>query len=300
VTAQKNAIVSLIVVLTVAMLMIPSGCRQQQPGSAQVPAATKMTIQQIGSTTLLDLANEWREDFNKTHPDVRLAVSGGGSGTGIQALINGTAQIANASRPMTDGEKRRAAQAGIEPVEHIAAYDGMAIIIHPSNPVDKLSIQQLSDIFSGKTKNWSAVGGPDKEIVLINRDSSSGTYQVFKELVVQMDGTAVDRDYAPEALAMQSNQMVVESVANSKTAIGYCGLGYLVPRVKPLSVTALGSREAVAPGPENVQDGSYPISRPLYMYTDGEPIGPLADYFQYVRGPGQRIVEELGFVGISE
>lgn len=282
------------------MLMIPLGCRQQQPRPAQGPVPKKMTIQQIGSTTLLPLANEWREDFNKRHPDVRLAVSGGGSGTGIQALISGTAQIANASRPMTDGEKGQAAEAGIEPVEHIVAYDGMAIIIHPSNPVDELSIQQLSDMFCGNIRSWKQVGGADEQIVLINRDSSSGTYQVFKELVVQMEQTATDRDYAPEALALQSNQMVVESVANSDTAIGYCGLGYLGPKVKPIEVAPLGGGEAVAPSPENVKEGNYPISRSLYMYTNGEPTGPLADYFQYVRGPGQRIVEELGFVGISE
>jgi len=249
---------------------------------------------------MLPVAEEWRTGFNKSHPDVQLAVSGGGSGTGIQALINGTAQIANASRPIENEEKQQAAQTGIEPVEHIVAYDCIAVVIHPSNPVDELSIQQLSDIFSGNIENWNAVGGPNKEIVLINRDSSSGTYQVFKELVVEMDGTAIGREYAPQALALQSNQTVVESVANSETAIGYCGLGYLVPRVKLLSIAVLGGGDAVAPSSQNVKDGSYPISRSLYMYTNGEPTGPLADYFDYIKGPGQQVVEELGFVGISE
>ena len=149
-----------------------------------------MTIRQIGSTTLLALAEKWREGFNQEHPDTEIAVSGGGSGTGIKALISGTAEIANASRPIKDKELKQAQEAGVSPLEHVIAYDGIAVIVHPSNQVDELSVEQLSKIFSGQIGNWSELGGPDKDIVLINRDSLSGTYEAFKELVVQMNGAA--------------------------------------------------------------------------------------------------------------
>jgi len=283
------------------------GCPQQQRPSGStagpsLPGAVsgRTTIRQIGSTTLLALAEKWCEGFKQEHPDADIAVSGGGSGTGIKALISGTAEIANASRPIKDSERQHAQARGVVPVVHIVAYDGMAVIVHPSNPVGELSLEQLSDIFSGKTTNWRQMGGPDQEILIINRDSSSGTYEAFKELVVQMNGTAPERDYAPEALALQSNQIVVQTVAASKPAIGYCGLGYLHPGVKPLKVAVTDGAEAAEPTAANVKNESYPISRPLYMYTDGEPTGVIADYLEYVKGPGQQLVEQLGYVPISE
>ena len=279
--------------------MIPSGCRQQQPRPAQGSARNKLTIQQIGSTTLLPLAEKWREGFNQEHPDTEIAVAGGGSGPGINALISGTAEIADASRPMKDKEKNAAKEAGIDPVEHVVAYDGIAVIVHPSNAVSQLSIEQLSDIFVGNIKNWKEIGGPDKEIVLINRDSTSGTYEAFKELVVTLHKSDESREYAPEALAVQSNQAVVASVKESKRAIGYVGLGYLDESVKVLRVITIGGGKPVEPIIENVQNKSYPISRALYMYTNGEPTGNLANYFEYIRSPeGQAIVGELGYVPI--
>ncbi len=297
---RKPLLACLTMILAVATVGILAGCRQQQPRPAQGSVPNKLTIQQIGSTTLLPLAEKWREGFNNKYPQVKLAVSGGGSSPGLRALINGTAQIANASRPIAKKEKQQAAQAGIEPVEHIVAYDGMAVIVHPSNPVGELSIEQLSDIFSGKTTNWRQMGGPDREILIINRDSSSGTYEAFKKIVVQMNGTASERDYAAATLAMQSNQIVVETVAASKPAIGYCGLGYLQASVKALKIAATDGAEAAEPTVANVKNESYPISRALYMYTNGQPTGAVADYIEYVKGPGQKFVEELGFVGISE
>ena len=294
-----------ILVAGVAVALV--GCPpHQEPsgpaGSSSSPRAVsgRTTIRQIGSTTLLALAEKWREGFNQEHPDAEIAVSGGGSGTGIKALISGTAEIANASRPIKDSEKQQAQARGVVPAVHIVAYDGMAVIVHPSNPVGELSIRQLSDIFSGKTTNWADVGGPDQEVLIINRDSSSGTYEAFKELVVQMNGTAPERDYAAAALAMQSNQIVVQTVAASKPAIGYCGLGYLHPSVKPLKVAVTDGAEAAEPTAANVENESYPISRPLYMYTDGEPTGVVADYLEYVKGAGQQFVEQLGYVPISE
>ncbi len=306
-TLMKIVVTGLALAIAAVVLSGATGCGRKPvgpppsvtPPRPAVPAATE-TIRQIGSTTLLALAEKWREGFNQEHPDAEIAVSGGGSGTGINALINGTAEIANASRPIKDSEKQQAQDRGVVPVAHIIAYDGMAVIVHPSNPVGELSIEQLSDIFSGKTTNWRQMGGPDREILIINRDSSSGTYEAFKQLVVQMNGTAPERDYAAAALAMQSNQIVVETVAASKPAIGYCGLGYLQPNVKALKVAATGEAEAIKPTVANVESKSYPISRALYMYTDGEPTGVIADYLEYVKGPGQQLVEQLGYVPISE
>jgi len=289
----------------VAVALVGCPPRQEPSGPAGSSSSLgavsgRTTIRQIGSTTLLALAEKWREGFNQEHPDAEIAVSGGGSGTGIKALISGTAEIANASRPIKDSEKQRAQARGVVPVVHIVAYDGMAVIVHPSNPVGELSIGQLSDIFSGKATNWRQIGGPGQEILIINRDSSSGTYEAFRELVVQINGTAPERDYAPEALALQSNQIVVQTVAASKPAIGYCGLGYLHPSVKPLKVAITDGAEAAEPTAANVENESYPISRPLYMYTDGEPTGVVADYLEYVKGAGQQFVEQLGYVPISE
>jgi len=223
---------------------------------------------------------------------VEIAVSGGGSGTGIKALLSGSAEIADASRPIKDQERKAAEAAGIHPTEHIVAYDGLAVIVHPSNPVTELSVEQLSDIFVGKIRQWREVGGTGGDIVLINRDSSSGTWEAFKNLVVTLNGTAKDRDYAPEALAAPSNQAVLDLVASTKAAIGYVGLSYLNERVKALWITPVGGGAPVPPTVANVQNRSYPISRALYCYTNGEPIGKLGEYIQWIKGPeGQAIVE---------
>jgi len=305
-TLRKTVVTGLSLALAAVVLSGTAGCGRKgvsllpsvTPPSPVVPAS-KETIRQIGSTTVLPLAEKWREAFNAQHPEVDIAVSGGGSGTGIKALLSGTAEIANASRPMKDKEKRQAAEADINPVEHVVAYDGIALIVHPSNPVSQLSVEQTSDIFVGNIKNWKKVGGPDKEIVLINRDSTSGTYEAFKELVVTLHKSDKSREYAPEALAIQSSQAVVALVKESKGAIGYIGLGYLDHSVKALKVVPMGGGNPVEPAVESVQNKSYPISRALYMYTDGEPTGNIAKYFEYINSQeGQTIVEKLGYVPI--
>lgn len=300
---KLRAVVCILAILVICGLVLPGCSRQQEtppPGVGSAPSASPTTIQQIGSTTILALAEKWQKAFNEIHPNVEIAVSGGGSGTGIKALLDGNAQIANASRPIKQAEKTRAKQKGIQPVEHVVAYDGIAIIVHPSNPVDKLSVEQLSDIFTGNITSWSKVGGADKQIVLISRDSSSGTYKAFEELVVTLGGTDRQRYYAPQALAVQSNQAVVASVQQSRAAIGYCSLGYLDGSVKALKVIPRGGEEAVACTIVNVQAKSYPLSRPLYMYTGSQPTGDLAAYCDYVKGPeGQAIVEQMGYVPIS-
>ncbi len=274
-----------------ALVVVAVGCVPQRPAATAGSAA----IRQIGSTTVLPLAQKWQEGFNAEHSEIEIGISGGGSGIGIEALISGSAEIANASRPMKDEEKQRARAAGVEPVEHVIAYDGLAVVVHLSNPLNELSIKQIANIFAGEVNNWNEVGGPDSEIVIINRDSASGTWAAFKELVL------AGREYAPEALAVSSNQAIIDLVARYPPTIGYVSLSYLDDSVNALKVTATPGDDAIEPSVGNVQNDSYPISRALYCYTKGEPTGEVGEYVQWIKGPaGQAIVAELGYVPVSE
>lgn len=277
--------------MSVGLALFPAGC-----------GAPERTTSQIGSTTLLPLAEEWRAAFNKEHPEVEIAVSGGGSGTGIKALISGSADIANSSREIKDKEMEQARAAGVDPVEHVVAYDGIAVVVHPSNPLDTVSVEDLSALFSGQITDWGAIGARGMgRIQVVSRDSASGTYEAFKELVVTLGGKDKSRDYAASALKQTSNQGVLALVSQTETAIGYVGLGYVDDTVKVLSVTPLGGGEPVAATVENIMDGSYVISRALYCYTNGEPGGVVKEYLDWIKGPeGQAIVEELGFVPLKE
>ncbi len=258
-------------------------------------------IAQIGSTTVLPLAEKWHEAFGAKNQGADIMVSGGGSGAGIKALIDGTADIADASREIKDKEIAQAKEKGIEPVEHLVAYDGIAVVVHPSNPINELSVKQLSDIFTGTKRSWSDFGGNSGEIQIISRDSASGTYESFKELVVTMDGKNKDLDYAPEAIKQGSNQGILTIVGQTKGAIGYIGLGYVDDSVKMIGVIPIDGDKAVAANAETVKSGAYPVSRALYCYTNGEPTGMLKEYLDFIKGPeGQAIVGENGFVPITK
>lgn len=290
-----------------AFALVLAGCSRREAaepttGPIGRPTARPTTekIRQTGSTTVLPLAEKWRAAYNAEKPDVDISVSGGGSGVGIKDLIAGTVEIANSSRAIKDEEVQQAKEAGVEPVEHIIAYDGIAVIVHPDNPLAKLSVQQVSDMYVGKMKDWKEVGAQGiGAIQLINRDSASGTYESFKELVVTLHGKDKSRDYAPGTLNQTSNQAVLSMVAQTRAGIGYVGLGYVDESVKALDMIPLEGGEAVSPTSENVLNGSYPISRMLYCYTNGEPAGALKEYLDWVKGAdGQAIVEELGFVPV--
>ena len=285
--------------LLVALSM--AGCGRG-PAAGGGPSGGGGMIREIGSTTVLPLAEKWRAAYNEEHPEVEIAVSGGGSGTGIKALISGTADIANSSREITAGEVEQAKAAGVEALEQVVAYDGIAVIVHPSNPLSRISVAQLSEIFSGTVTDWGRIGAPGRgEIQVVSRDSASGTYEAFKEIVVTLRGAEASRDYAASALKQTSNQGILALVARTKSAIGYVGLGYLDESVKALPVVPEGGGEPVAPTVANVKAGTYPISRALYCYTDGEPSGALKGYVDWITGPeGQAIVEELGFVPVKE
>jgi len=252
------------------------------------------TLNTKGSDTMVHLVTAWAEAFMGEHPDVEIAVDGGGSGTGIAALINGTVDIASASRQMKDEEKRQASDKGLEPVEFVVARDGIAVVVNPGNPVDELTMEQLSKIFTGAVTNWRAVGGKDQGISVLSRESSSGTYAFFREHVMS------DQDYTVDAKLMPATSAIIEAAAEDAGSIGYVGLGYLVEagdRVKALNIKPDEGSQAVAPSEETVKSGEYGIARPLYLYTVGEPTGLVKAFVDFALGDtGQEIVRENGYV----
>ena len=287
---------SLAVLAPLMIAVALGGCGRS--GGPAGRAGRAQTIRMIGSTTVLPLGERWQEEFNKQHPEMDIAVSGGGSGTGIKALISGTAEIAMSSRDIKESEVEQARAAGIDPVEHTVAYDGIAVIVNPANPLKRISLPELSNTYSGALRDWSALGTSGLgEIQLVSRDSASGTYEVFKEIAVTLGGAEKSRDYAPEALKQTSNQAIIMLVSRTKAAIGYVGLGYVDGSVKVLPVSVGEEGEGVLPALDTVRDGSYPIARKLYLYTNGEPAGPTKEFLDWIEGEdGQAVVGELGFV----
>lgn len=310
---RRLACVLVAVVLGLAVTALVAGCSkpptQDAPGASVAPvrpaaktdAGARQSIKMTGSTTILPIAEKWREAYNKAHPDVDIAVSGGGSGTGVKELIAGTTDVAMASRDMTDSEKEQAQAKGITPVEHLIGYDGVAVIVHPSNPMNEIGIEALSAVYAGEKRSWDDLGAPGLgDIQVVSRDSSSGTYEVFKQVVVELNGTDKTRDYAPEVLRESSTQAILKLVSQTPNAIGYIGLGYVDDTVKVLSVAPVGGGAAIAPTPETVLDDTYPIHRKLFLYTNGEPTGALKGFIDWAEGPeGQAIVKGLRFVPLG-
>lgn len=237
-----------------------------------------------GSTTVLPIAQKAAEEFMDDYPDVRISVSGGGSGNGIKALVDGTTDIANASRFIKQEEVERAVKNGHYPVPFGIAFDCIVPVVHTSNPVDDLSLDQLKKIYEGKIRNWSEVGGDEREIVVISRDTSSGTYEVWEEKV--LEGGRV----YPGALLQASNGAIVQAVSKNKFAIGYIGLSYLNDDLKPVEVNGvMASKDTAA---------AYPVSRTLFMFTDGWPEGLTLQFMNWMQHPekGQKIIESVGYV----
>ncbi|MBM3188241.1 MAG: PstS family phosphate ABC transporter substrate-binding protein [Chloroflexi bacterium] len=271
-------------------------CAPGPEQEGQEVAAPARTIENKGSDTLVNVALAWAEEYMRLHPEVRISVTGGGSGTGIAAMINGTTDIANASRRIKSEELAAARANGIEPVELVVARDAIAVVVHPSNPVDGLTLEQISAIYTGRITNWEAVGGEDRPIVLLSRESNSGTYVYFLENVIRMGEEESDLLFSPETLLMPSSEGISAEIRQNRNAIGYDGLGYVTPDQKTVAIARDAQGPYVLPSIETVNDGSYPISRPLYMYTAGEPAGAVADYIAWVLDEGQAVVSKLGFV----
>ncbi len=248
--------------------------------------AEKIVIE--GSTTVFPIAQKAAEVFMQKNKNAEISVRGGGSGVGIASLIDGSCDIATASRAAKDSEIDKAVARGVSLKAHVIALDGIAVIVHPSNKVDGLTKKQIKDIYTGKISNWSQVGGENQKIVVISRDSASGTYEAFGELV--LDKQRVRRD----AIMQASSQGVASTVAKTPGSIGYVGLGFVSSSVKALAV------EGVKPSVETVLNGKYPVARPLFMYTNGEPRGLVKEFIEFVKGAeGQKLVEEDGFVPLK-
>jgi phosphate transport system substrate-binding protein len=280
------------------LTLLISGCSSAPVVNAQGEPVAARTIQNTGSDTLVNLALAWAERYMPAHPGVRISVTGGGSGTGIAALINGTTDIANASRGMKKEEFDAAEKNGITPVEFAVARDAIAIVVNPANPVNGLTLQQLSDIYQGKITNWRQVGGVDRPIVLLSRESNSGTYVYFLENVLRL-GKKIDLLFSPDTLLMPSSEGISVEVRQNPNALGYDGLGYVTADQKVVAVAKDAGSPYVKPSVATVNDGSYPISRPLFMVTAGQPTGQVKDYLDWIARDGQELVVELGFVPLE-
>jgi len=255
-------------------------------GASSVFAAENLVVN--GSTTVLPIGQATAEAFMKKNPNVNISISGGGSGNGIKALIDKTTQIAMSSRQMKKEEIALAKSKGVNPVEHKVAIDALTPVVHPTNPVANLTIEQLSLIYQGKIRNWKEVGGKDMQIVVISRDTSSGTYESWQEKILHKEKVT------PRAQLQASSGAIVQAISKNRYAIGYIGIGYLNQSVKAVTVNGVVANEA------NALKGTYPVARPLYYYTNGQPKGVVAEYVKFVAGTeGQKIVKKEGFVPIK-
>lgn len=274
------------------------GCGQRNAQTTTGGASA--IIQNKGSDTIVNLALAWAEQYQLLEPDVRIAVTGGGSGTGIAALINGTVDLANASRQIKAEELESARANGFDPIEYIVARDAIAVIVHPDNPVDKLTLQQISDIYSGKITNWQEVGGEDRPIVLLSRETNSGTHVYFLEEVIRLGQKDNKTLFSPDTLLLPSSEGIGVEVRQNPNAIGYDGLGYVTSDMKTIAVSVGPDQPYYPPTVETVNAGEYPIARDLYMYTAGEPQGQIKAYLEWILSPAaQQIVLELGFVPVA-
>ena len=281
------------VVLLVALTGFTVGCSDSD---------LKLIIQAKGSDSLLIVAQAWAEAYQKHDDTVMVAVSGGGSGAGFSALINGLADIANASRAITPVESTRLEDSGRAPVQHIVGYDALAVYVHKDNPVDSLSLSRLADIYgeNGPVTKWSDLGitvpgCSDQEIILVGRQNNSGSYAYFKQAIM-----GKEQEYRLGTLDLQVSKDVIELVRNSPCAIGYGGMAYATKNVKMVCIASDGSTPCVPPSVSAATDGSYPISRPLFMYSTSGAEQPVRDYLEWVLSkPGQCILIDKGYAPVS-
>ena len=282
--------------LVIPMLFI--GCKKK------TDEVEKTVITIKGSDTMVNLSQKWAEEYMKLHPEVSIQVTGGGSGTGVAGLLNKTTEIANSSRELKSAELEDAKAKGVTPFTYQVALDGIAVIVHPESKVDNLTIQQVSDIFSGKITNWKTVGGADMPITLYGRENSSGTYEFFKEHVLgKVDGKQVD--YATSTQVLQGTAALGEAVARDVKGIGYGGVGYFAERndVKILHIKKDENSIAISPSENNkvnydvIWSGDYSISRYLYCFTNGEATGKLKEFMDFiVSEEGQNVVRTMEYI----
>ena len=296
------------VIMLAAALALAFGATACKNAEKPAAAGTALagTIQVKGSDTLLMLSQRWAEDFMKVNPKAIVQVSGGGSGAGITALIDGTTDICNASRPMKDEERATAAGKNVHPLEFKVALDGIAVIVNPANPVNELTLAQLKDIYMGKTLDWKAVGGAGK-VMCYGRQSSSGTYAYFKEKVLGKskgpDGKEAENAYRADIQELTGTSLLCDAVAKDKMGIAYVGVGYAQKRndVKIIALKKDDTTPGVKPDMATVTDGSYPLARYLFNYTNGVPAGVTKAFIAYELSPAaQKMCEELEYVPLPE
>lgn len=295
---NKNIIVGVLVVAVVGVLgfkMLSGGSGAKSPGTTG-RGTTTLTID--GSNTMVQLVDSWAAAYMKEHPDTKITVNGQGSGTGIAALIQGTIDICSASRAMKSEEIAQAQTKNFAPKEYTVARDGIAVIVNPANHLREITVEQLKKIFTGTSTDWKQIGGMTGKIEVLSRESNSGTSQFFQEHIMSKE------DYVPSAKMMSSTQSIVQTVTDDKSAIGYVGLGYAdaaAGKVTVLTVKKTASSPAIAPSEATVIDGSYPISRPLFLYTPGEATGEAKAFIDFCASPaGQAIVEKTGYVRVGK
>ncbi len=287
---KRNVMPAMIVVAVSAVLTACGGGQDRQ------------VIQNKGSDTLVNVAQAWAEAYQTVDPATVVAVSGGGSGTGIAALINGTVDIANASRAMKDKEIKLARDSGHDPIQHVVGYDALVVYLHADNPVTDLSLEQLAEIYGdgGSYTKWTDLGVEvpgckDQTMVVVSRQNNSGTYAYFRETVLGKG------DFRLGTRDMHGSKDVVDLVENTPCAIGYSGLAYATDHIKMACVSQSTGDECTSPSVETASDGSYPIARPLFMYTNGEPTGYVGAYLNWIKSDaGQCIIIEKGYASVSD
>jgi len=278
-----------IILLSLA-LMAACGNPEKNKEQAESPAASQ-SITVKGSDTVLPLTQQEAEKFMNSHKETSITVVGGGSGVGITALIEGTTDIAMSSRPLKMDEKATLEEKGISYKEINIAGDALAVIVHPNNSIEQLTKEQVADIFTGKVKNWKEVGGKDLPVIAYSRETSSGTYEFFKEHVMDK------KNYASSVLNMPATGAIVQSVSQTEGAIGYIGLAYETKEVKHLAISYDKGANYVAPSIENAQNGTYPVSRPLFYYYDVKNEASVDPFIKFILSDeGQQIVKETGYV----
>lgn len=288
--------------LAIPLCLILTSCSKR--GESASGDGDKIVIQNSGSDTIVNLAQAWAERYAEVDPAVSVEVSGGGSGTGIAAMINGTVDLANCSRKMEPEEIQKAiANTSKEPKEYMLGYDALAVYVHKDNPLTEITLEQLADIYGegGKITRWSQLGvtlpgGASGEIIQVSRQSNSGTYHYFREAIL-----GKGRDFRLGSRDLHGSKDVVELISRTVSAIGYSGMGYATPEVKMLRVAKKAGETAYAPTVENTLNGTYPISRPLYLYTLGDPSPHLKKYLDWLHSEtGQKIVAESGYVPLKK
>ena len=284
-----------------------TGCGKRDGANGPGSGGGKVTsVQNIGSDTMVNLAQAWSEEYHKVDPGVSIEVSGGGSGLGIAGLINGTAEIANSSRKLEaeEVEKCKAKHGGTDPKEYMVGYDALSIFVHKNNPLNEISIEDLAEIYKegGKITKWSDLGvqsipgAQGDEIVRISRQNNSGTYHYFREVVIGKKG-----DFKAGSVDLNGSKDVVETIAKTPNAIGYSGMGYATPEVKTVKVAKKKGEPSVMPSIETTLNKTYPIARPMFMYTPGTPPPHIQKYLDWVMSDaGQKIVKDTGYVPLPK